>query len=97
MQLVERGTLDLDTDIETYLDFDIPDTIAEPITLRHLLTHAPGFEDDNRDQETTDPRAMVPMAEWLPAHIPARVRPPGAFSACSPSAAVWCCTSCCSR
>jgi len=39
MQLVEQGKLDLDADINTYLDFTIPDTYPEPIRLKHLLTH----------------------------------------------------------
>lgn len=53
MQLVEQGKLDLNTDINQYLDFEIPDRLyhdqseqeAVPITLTHLMTHTPGFED----------------------------------------------------
>src|SRR5215210_4380027 len=45
MQLVEQGKLDLDADINDYLDFRIPDTYPQPITLRHLMTHTSGFED----------------------------------------------------
>ena len=45
MQLVERGDLDLDTDVKKYLDFDLPTRFAEPVTLRHLLTHTAGFEE----------------------------------------------------
>ncbi len=45
MQLVEQGKLDLDADINTYLDFQIPDTYPQPITLKHLMTHTSGFED----------------------------------------------------
>jgi CubicO group peptidase (beta-lactamase class C family) len=45
MQLVEQGKLDLDANINTYLDFHIPDTYPQPITLKHLLTHTAGFED----------------------------------------------------
>src|SRR5215211_421034 len=44
MQLVEQGKLDLDEDINDYLDFRIPDTYPQPITLKHLLTHTAGFE-----------------------------------------------------
>lgn len=83
MQLVERGELDLDTDVNTYLDFRIPDTYEEPITLRHVLTHTPGFEDDSRDLFTEDPGAMVPTGEWVASHVPARVRPPGTYSSYS--------------
>ena len=45
MQLVERGKLDLDADVNTYLDFKIPPGPAgEPISLRNIMTHTPGFE-----------------------------------------------------
>ena len=83
MQLVEQGKLDLNTDINKYLDFKIPDTYPEPITLTHLLTHTPGFEEDSRDLFTTDPKRMAPMGTWLPAHMPKRVRPPGIYSSYS--------------
>jgi CubicO group peptidase (beta-lactamase class C family) len=44
MQLVEQGRLDLDTDVQEYLDFDLP-TPEGAVTLRHLLTHTAGFEE----------------------------------------------------
>jgi CubicO group peptidase (beta-lactamase class C family) len=34
MQLVEAGRLDLDRDVNDYLDFTIPKTYPEPVTLR---------------------------------------------------------------
>ena len=46
MQLVERGKLKLDRDVNSYLDFTIPPKFGQPITLRHLLTHTAGFEED---------------------------------------------------
>ena len=45
MQLVEQGKLDLDKDINTYLDFRIPDYDGKPITLRQVMTHTAGFEE----------------------------------------------------
>src|SRR5204862_7826909 len=45
MQLVEQGRLDLDRDVTDYIDFAIPKTYPEPITLRQLLTHTGGFEE----------------------------------------------------
>lgn len=51
MQLVEQGKLKLDADVNEYLDFVIPTRLVNsraevgPITMRHLMTHTPGFED----------------------------------------------------
>jgi CubicO group peptidase (beta-lactamase class C family) len=52
MQLVETGKLDLDRDINTYLDFKIvsPKQPTAIITLRHLLTHTSGITDDYYSQ-----------------------------------------------
>jgi CubicO group peptidase (beta-lactamase class C family) len=80
---VERGKLDLDRDVNTYLDFKIPATYPQPITLRHLLTHTPGLEDSGRDLFNEDSTAIVPLGKWLATHMPGRVRPPGTFSSYS--------------
>ncbi|MCW5853476.1 MAG: serine hydrolase [Anaerolineae bacterium] len=77
MQLVEQGKLDLDTDINTYLDFRIPDTYPQPITLKHLMTHTSGFEDRLFGSGVWDANELVPVREWLISHMSARVRPPG--------------------
>jgi CubicO group peptidase (beta-lactamase class C family) len=83
MQLVEQGKLNLDADVNTYLDFHIPDTYPQPITLGHLLTHTAGFEDLHVDMVTLKEEDMAPPREWLVSHIPARVFPPGEFAAYS--------------
>ncbi len=83
MQLVEQGKLDLKTDINEYLDFKIPATYPQPITLTDVLTHTPGLEEDGRDLFTEDPAHISPMGKWLPAHLPGRVRAPGTFSSYS--------------
>lgn len=80
MQQVERGALDLHTDINTYLDFRIPDTFEEPITLFHLLTHTAGFEERATGLFST---SEEPRGQWLERTMPARVRAPGQFSAYS--------------
>lgn len=78
LQLVERGVLDLDVDVNTYLTaFQLPDTYPEPITLRHLLTHTAGFE-ERITATILEPGGPIPrLSEILPATMPARVHPPG--------------------
>ncbi|MGH9792142.1 MAG: serine hydrolase domain-containing protein, partial [Candidatus Acidiferrales bacterium] len=85
MQLHERGQLDLDADINTYLkDFQIPATYPEPITMKHLLTHTPGFEDGALGYLfVRNAEKIVPLGQSLAAHIPLRVRPPGTYSSYS--------------
>ncbi|HEX2244245.1 MAG TPA: serine hydrolase domain-containing protein, partial [Gammaproteobacteria bacterium] len=83
MQLAEQGKLDLDADINTYLDFRIPDTYPQPITLKHLMTHTAGFEDRYFERLASDPNDLLPPREWLVSHMPARVRPPGDIAAYS--------------
>src|ERR1051326_1378198 len=83
MQLVEQGKLDLDTDVNKYIDFKIPDTYPQPITLRAIMTHTPGFEEDGRDLFTEDSARMIPLGKWVATHIPGRVRPPLTYSSYS--------------
>ncbi|RIJ45367.1 class A beta-lactamase-related serine hydrolase, partial [Clavibacter lycopersici] len=80
MQLVEEGRLDLDADVQQYLDFDL-DTPKGPVTLRNLLTHTAGFEEvitgligvagserDLGDVMRTDPPAQVFAPGTTPAY-----------------------------
>ncbi len=78
MQLVELGLLDLDVDVNSYLTvFKIPDTFAEPITLRHLLTHTAGFDVSTSSVLYESYEDMLSLEEDLITNIPDRVRPPG--------------------
>ncbi|HEX5944192.1 MAG TPA: serine hydrolase domain-containing protein, partial [Anaerolineales bacterium] len=77
MQLVEQGKLNLDADINAYLDFRIPDTYPQPVTLKHLMTHTSGFEDRWLESLVSDASELVPVREWLVSNTPGRVRPPG--------------------
>jgi CubicO group peptidase (beta-lactamase class C family) len=84
MQLVEKGLVDLDADINIYLkEFKIPGTFPQPITMTHLLTHTPGFEDRFTGLAVRKPGDIVPVGEYLARHLPARVRPPGQLTAYS--------------
>jgi len=78
MQLVEQGRLDLHTDVNAYLkDIQIPATFAEPITLHHLLTHTPGFEDQLSNLYRFGPNDGLSLDEYIVRKLPARVYPPG--------------------
>ena len=78
MQLVEQGRLDLDADVNTYLDtFRIPDTFDEPVRMRHLLSHTAGFEDRAIGTSAISLSRRKPLAQYLEEQMPARVRPPG--------------------
>lgn len=78
MQLVEDNVLELDTDVNAYLrSFQIPPTFDEPITLRHLLTHTPGFDDTTIGSVSRDLDALVGLERYLSEYMPARLRPPG--------------------
>ena len=82
MQLFEQGKLDLDRDVNEYLDFKIPDAFGKPITLKHIMTHTPGFEEQIKDLFTTT-GGSPNLGEYLKTHIPARIYPPGTVPAYS--------------
>ena len=55
MQLVEQGKIDLDADVNQYLDFKIPPgPDGEPITMRDLMTHTAGFEEQVKELISED-------------------------------------------
>lgn len=83
MQLVEQGRVDLDADVNTYLDFRIPSTFPQPITLRHLLTHTPGFQESFEDLFVPQASNLRPLGVYLATHLPPRIYPPGAVPAYS--------------
>jgi CubicO group peptidase (beta-lactamase class C family) len=83
MQLVEQGKLDLDADVNTYLDFEIPATFPEPVTLKHLMSHTPGFEDRGIGLFGVNPEQMMPLGDFLKQNLPARIFAPGKLGAYS--------------
>jgi CubicO group peptidase (beta-lactamase class C family) len=83
MQLVEQGKLDLDRDVNDYLDFKIPATYPKPITLRNIMTHTSGFEETVKDMWLANPSDIIPIGDYVKAHIPERIFPPGVTPAYS--------------
>ena len=82
MQLYEQGKLDLDRDVNEYLDFKIPDAFGKPITLKNIMTHTPGFEEAVKDLFTVG-SATPDLGGYLKTHIPKRIYPPGTVPAYS--------------
>lgn len=83
MQLEEQGKLDLDADVNRYLDFQIRPAFNKPVTLRNLMTHTGGFEETLDDIIFTDPRLSVTLRDYLIANQPMRIFPPGEIPAYS--------------
>jgi len=83
MQLVEQGKIDLDRDVNAYIDFKIPAPYGKPVTMRNLLTHTPGFEENVKDMFKSDARDLRPLGEHLKTHVPAQIFAPGTTPAYS--------------
>src|SRR6185437_12610126 len=83
MQLVQDGKINLDADINQYLDFRIPEPFGKPITMRNLMTHTPGFEETIRDLITVDPKHIPSLRDYLVNHEPKEIFPPGTTGAYS--------------
>ncbi len=91
MQLVEAGRLDLNTDINEYLDFEIPPELepplrknaVEPITMTYLMTHTPGFEDHPDMLFRLSQDQLLPLNEYIKNYQPARIFPAGEVTAYS--------------
>lgn len=81
MQLSEQGKLDLDRDVNEYLDFKIPEAFGKPITLKNILTHTPGFEEQIKDLFGGEKSPN--LGEYVRDHIPNRIYPPGTVPAYS--------------
>jgi CubicO group peptidase (beta-lactamase class C family) len=83
MQLVEAGKLDLDADVNAYLDFKIPPREGAPITLRNLMTHTPGLGEYVKGMFVIDPKRVRPLGEHLARWTPPRIFAPGQVPAYS--------------
>jgi CubicO group peptidase (beta-lactamase class C family) len=83
MQLVEAGKLDLNRDVNEYLDFKILTPAAKPITLLDLMNHKAGFEEGLKDILATDPRNLQSTENYLKRHPRPLLFPPGSVPAYS--------------
>ncbi len=77
MQLVEQHRIDLDRDVNDYLDFKIPPAFGKPITMRELMQHTAGFEDEAKFIFVSGPKHLMPLDKYLKEDVPGRIFPPG--------------------
>ncbi|WP_428684956.1 serine hydrolase domain-containing protein [Sphingopyxis sp.] len=83
MQMVEAGKIDLDKDINTYLDFRIPAYDGKPVTMRNLMTHTAGFDEVQRGLNSYDIKDIPTLAEAMKRQVPERIYAPGSTPAYS--------------
>ncbi len=84
MQLVEQGKIDLDADINQYLDFKIPPgPDGEPIRMRDVMTHTAGFEEAVKELISEDPSRLVPLGATVKRWVPVRIFKAGTMPAYS--------------
>jgi CubicO group peptidase (beta-lactamase class C family) len=77
MQLVDAGRLDLDRDVNDYIDFAVPvPQGGVSVTLRRLLTHRARFEEHVKGLflRNAEPE---PLGPWLAKNLPRRIFPNG--------------------
>ena len=66
LQLVDRGLVDLEADVNHYLtDFRIEENDFEPIRVKHLLSHTAGFDQFGYGRHATSEDTVIPMGKFL--------------------------------
>ena len=76
MQQIERGKVNMDSDVNQYLDFVIPPFEGKPVLVSDLFAHTPGMSDSS-GISTDNPAKAEPFTKWMKTHIPKRVWAPG--------------------
>jgi len=72
MQQVEQGKIDLDADVNRYLDFKIPELDGKPVTMRNIMQHTAGFEEQAKSvisHDVNGPRFEELLKQWTPKRV----------------------------
>lgn len=81
MQLVERGSIDLDEDVNGYLgDFKIINKYSQPVTMYNILTHTAGFDDRWTGVAAQHYSNVSSLGEYLNNNMPQIIRQPGTIT-----------------
>src|SRR5690606_10583109 len=83
MQLVGPGKLDPHPAVNPSLDFEVPARDGKPVTLRQIMTHTAGFEEQIRALITAKDSEITPLGEALKRWVPERIHAPGSTPAYS--------------
>ena len=83
MQLVEQGKLDLNKNVDEYLDFKVSPATGKSITLLDLMNHRAGFEEGLKDIIATDPHGLESTETYLKQHPRPLLFPSGTVPAYS--------------
>jgi len=68
---------ELDEDVNSFLEFRIPKTWPEPVTLQRLLTHSAGFDERVIGYAAPSRDSVVALGPYLRENVPHRGWPPG--------------------
>jgi len=78
MQLVERGKINLDADVNSYLKrFQIVNPYPTPVTVRHLLTHTSGIDERLIGNSVATPQELISLGDYFARRQPRVTRLPG--------------------
>ena len=83
MQLVEQGKIDLNRNVDEYLDFKVSPSGGTPITMLDLMNHRAGFEEGLKDILSNDPHGLESTETYLKQHPRPLLFPTGAVPAYS--------------
>ncbi|SEM71486.1 CubicO group peptidase, beta-lactamase class C family [Sphingomonas gellani] len=77
MQQVQAGRIDLNADINRYLDFHITPRAGRTITMNDLMRHRGGFEEGLKDLLTDDPARLKTTERYLKENLRPQLFPAG--------------------
>jgi CubicO group peptidase (beta-lactamase class C family) len=83
MQLVQQGKIDIDRNVNDYLDFKIEEKFGKPVTMRDLMNHRAGFEEGLKDLLSYDPARSPTTERYLKDHPRPMLFAPGRVPAYS--------------
>ena len=78
MQQVALGKIDLDRNVNDYLDFKIEEKFGKPITMRDLMNHRAGFEEGLKELLAYDLKKAPTTERYLKDHPRPMLFAPGA-------------------